>query len=66
MYQFNPIDGTPANGGITELTYPIRQLSVLQPSSNFLRGILILDKSNGVHVFDTSDEIVSAKYYENM
>lgn len=51
LYQFNPIDGTSINGGIIELNYPIRQVSVLQPGSDFLRGILLLDKSNNVHVY---------------
>ena len=54
LYQFNPIDGTPINGGIIELNYPIRQVSVLQPGTDFLRGVLLLDKSNNVHVYPES------------
>lgn len=54
MYQFNPIDGSAINDGFTELNYPIRQISVLQPGTDFLRGILILDRNNGVHVFPES------------
>lgn len=54
LYQFNPIDGSPVNGGIVELNYPIRQVSVLQPGADFLRGILLLDSSNNVHVFPES------------
>lgn len=54
MYQFNPIDGSAVNGGFTELSYPIRQISVLQPGVDFLRGILLLDRNNGVHVFPES------------
>lgn len=64
LYQFNPIDGSPVDGGVTELDYPIRQISVLQPSSDFLRGILVLDKSNNVHVFpETAIETVSSTYF---
>lgn len=54
MYQFNPIDGSPVNEGFVELSYPIRQISILQPGSDFLRGILIFDKNNHVHVFPES------------
>lgn len=54
LYQFNPIDGSPINGGIIELNYPIRQVSVLQPGTDFLRGVLLLDKSNNVHVYPES------------
>lgn len=54
MYQFNPIDGSAINGGFSELNHPIRQISVLQPGTDFLRGILLLDKNNAVHVFPES------------
>lgn len=54
MYQFNPIDGSAVNGGFTELSYPIRQISVLQPGADFLRSILLLDRNNAVHVFPES------------
>lgn len=54
MYQFNPIDGAPVNGGFTQLDYPIRQISVLQPGTDFLRGILLLDRNNAVHSFPES------------
>lgn len=61
MYQFNPIDGSPVNGGFAELNYPIRQISVLQPGPDFLRGILILDQNNNVHVFpESSTESVNS------
>lgn len=62
MYQFNPIDGSAVNGGFIELTYPIRQTSVLQPGTDFLRGILLLDRNNGVHVFpESATETVNRK-----
>lgn len=54
LYQFNPIDGSPIDGGIVKLQYPIRQVSVLQPDSNHVRGILLLDQSNNVHVYPES------------
>lgn len=54
LYQFNPIDGTPVDGGVRELNFAIRQVSVLQPGSDFLRGILLLDKQNNVHVIPES------------
>lgn len=50
LYQFNPITGKPINAGIIELNYPIRQLSVLQPGTDFLQGILLLDHDNRLHV----------------
>lgn len=54
LYQFNPINGAPIDGGVIELNYPIRQMAVLQPGADFLRGILLLDKNNNVHVFPES------------
>lgn len=63
LYQFNPIDGKPIDGGVIELNFPIRQVSVLQPGADFLRGILLLDKLNNVHVFPKSaSEAVMQKY----
>lgn len=50
LYQFNPITGKAINGGITELTYSIRQVSLLQPGNDFLKPILLLDKTNRLHV----------------
>lgn len=54
LYQFNPIDGSSIDGGIAELPYPIRQVSVLQPDANHVRGILLLDQSNNIHVYPES------------
>lgn len=51
VYQFDPINGTPIDGGIIELDYNIKQLSLLQPRPDFVRGILFLDEHNGVHVY---------------
>lgn len=51
IYQFNPISGQPVNGGVTKLSYKIQQVSLLPKSGeNFLRGILFVDETNGVHV----------------
>lgn len=49
-YQFDPITGAPVNGGLTQLNYEIKQLSVLQPGEDFLKGVLLLDRHNRLHV----------------
>lgn len=54
MYQFNPITGNPINGGVIELNYAVRQISVLQPGADFLQGILLLDNENHLHVVPES------------
>lgn len=54
IYQFNPITGKSINGGQIELNYQIRQISVLEPAQSFLKGILLLDKSNELHVIPES------------
>lgn len=50
VYQFDPITGSPVDGGIIDLGYNIKQMAILQPGPDFLRGILFLDEHNGVHV----------------
>lgn len=54
LYQFDPIMGTAINGGFVELNYAVRQVSVLQPGTDFLQGILLLDHENGLHVLPES------------
>lgn len=60
VYQFNPIDGTTINEGFVELNFAIKQISILQPGVDFLRGVMLLDKNNNVHVIpDSAVESVS-------
>lgn len=49
LYTFNPITGEPVNGDIVNLDYAVRQVSVLQPDADYLRGILLLDSTNRLH-----------------
>lgn len=51
LYAFNPITGDDINGGLKDLDFALRQITLLQPGADHLRGILLLDKTNNVHVF---------------
>nr|NP_001287216.1 ER membrane protein complex subunit 1, isoform C [Drosophila melanogaster]NP_001287217.1 ER membrane protein complex subunit 1, isoform D [Drosophila melanogaster]AHN57215.1 ER membrane protein complex subunit 1, isoform C [Drosophila melanogaster]AHN57216.1 ER membrane protein complex subunit 1, isoform D [Drosophila melanogaster] len=52
LYRFNPITGKVAEGGLVQLDYRIKQLSLLgETEKDFLKGILLLDASNKVHVY---------------
>ncbi|EDV48192.2 ER membrane protein complex subunit 1 isoform X2 [Drosophila erecta] len=52
LYRFNPITGKVAEGGLVQLDYKIKQLSLLGETENdFVKGILLLDASNKVHVY---------------
>lgn len=51
IFSFNPITGKPTKDGLTLLNYQIKQMSMLRESENdFIKGILLLDKDNNVHV----------------
>lgn len=65
IYEFNPISGQPVNGGVAKLGYKIQQVSLLHRSGeNFLRGLLLIDDKNGVHVRpETSLDIVDGFFY---
>lgn len=57
LYQFNPLSGQPIDNdnGIVTMNFKIKQASLLQEQGdNFLRGILIIDDKNEVHVFPSS------------
>ncbi|XP_043657276.1 ER membrane protein complex subunit 1 isoform X2 [Drosophila teissieri] len=52
LYRFNPITGQVAEGGLVQLDYNIKQLSLLEETEkDFVKGILLLDASNKVHVY---------------
>ncbi|XP_017081981.2 ER membrane protein complex subunit 1 isoform X1 [Drosophila eugracilis] len=52
LYRFNPITGQPVEGGLINLDYKIKQLSLLgETEKDFVKGILLLDASNQVHVY---------------
>ncbi|XP_030373597.1 ER membrane protein complex subunit 1 isoform X2 [Scaptodrosophila lebanonensis] len=51
LYRFNPITGRAAEGGLLQLDYQIKQLSLLpEAEPDFVKGILLLDATNKVHV----------------
>lgn len=51
LFQFNPISGQPIDKGTMNLDFKIRQASLLhEQGENFLRGILLVDDKNNVHV----------------
>lgn len=51
MFRFNPITGRAAEGGLLELDYQIKQIALLpETERDFVKGILMLDASNKVHV----------------
>ncbi|XP_039231604.1 ER membrane protein complex subunit 1 isoform X1 [Drosophila yakuba] len=52
LYRFNPITGQVAEGGLVQLDYKIKQLSLLEETEkDFVKGILLIDASNKVHVY---------------
>ncbi|XP_055587315.1 ER membrane protein complex subunit 1 isoform X2 [Uranotaenia lowii] len=62
MYQFNPITGQPINGGLIELPYKVRQISLLHETGpDFIRGLLVLDQQSEAHVYPES----AAKFANN-
>ncbi|EDV92916.1 GH19025 [Drosophila grimshawi] len=51
LFRFNPITGRAAEGGLLQLDYQIKQFSLLPETEvDFVKGILILDAANQVHV----------------
>lgn len=60
VYTFNPITGQPLDG-LVKLGYKIKQSMLLHVTTDdFLRGILILDARNKVHVYPDSAIAVAA------
>ncbi|XP_001359799.2 ER membrane protein complex subunit 1 isoform X1 [Drosophila pseudoobscura] len=52
LYRFNPITGQATEGGLLHLDFKIKQLSLLaETEKDFVKGILIFDASNQVHVY---------------
>ncbi|XP_075146170.1 ER membrane protein complex subunit 1 isoform X2 [Haematobia irritans] len=52
LYRFNPITGQPAEGGLLQLNYQIKQLSMLpETDTDFVKGILIMDRQDNVQVY---------------
>ncbi|KAH8369163.1 hypothetical protein KR009_003087 [Drosophila setifemur] len=51
LFRFNPISGQASEGGLLQLDYKFKQLSLLKETEkDFVKGILLLDTSNKVHV----------------
>lgn len=64
IFQFNPINGQPLEKGLIELNYPIQQFTLLHRlDSNFLKGLVLLDNNNVVHVIpESSASLVNDLY----
>ncbi|XP_058063003.1 ER membrane protein complex subunit 1 isoform X1 [Anopheles bellator] len=56
LYIFNPITGQPiSGGGVIELPYRVQQVALLHETGpDFLKGLLLLDYNNQVHVVPES------------
>nr|CAD7428539.1 unnamed protein product [Timema monikensis] len=60
LFIFNPFTGQPTSEGLVKLGFRIKQSSLLhQPNKEFLRGVLLLDDSNNIHVFPESTREVA-------
>jgi len=65
IYTFNPITGQPLDG-LVKLGYKIKQSMLLHVATDdFLRGILILDARDKVHVYPDSATAVAASIGKN-
>ncbi|XP_011630029.1 ER membrane protein complex subunit 1 isoform X2 [Pogonomyrmex barbatus] len=65
IYTFNPITGQPLDG-MVKLGYRIKQSMLLHVATDdFLRGILILDARDKVHVYPESATAVAALFGKN-
>ncbi|KAH8295371.1 hypothetical protein KR018_010415, partial [Drosophila ironensis] len=52
LFRFNPITGQASEGGLILLDYKVKQFSLLKETErDFVKGILLLDASNRVHVY---------------
>lgn len=64
IYQFNPISGQPAGGGVVALNYKIKQASLLhRAGENFLKGILFIDDKSQAHVLPESSLGIADKFF---
>ncbi|XP_034117665.1 ER membrane protein complex subunit 1 isoform X1 [Drosophila albomicans] len=51
LFRFNPITGRAAEGGLLQLDFQIKQIALLpETEKDFVKGILMLDATNKVHV----------------
>ncbi|XP_017764681.1 PREDICTED: ER membrane protein complex subunit 1 isoform X2 [Eufriesea mexicana] len=65
VYTFNPITGQPLDG-LVKLGYRIKQSMLLHVATDdFLRGILIFDTRNKVHVYPESATTIAASLAKN-
>lgn len=65
IYTFNPMTGQPI-GELTKLGYKVKQSMLLHISTDdFLRGIILLDTNDGVHVFPESAKPTAASVARN-
>jgi hypothetical protein len=53
------------NGGVTQLNYEVKQFSVLQPNDDFMKGVLLLDRNNQLHVIpeNVAESVKLLLYY---
>ncbi|XP_071864290.1 ER membrane protein complex subunit 1 isoform X2 [Bombus fervidus] len=65
VYTFNPITGQPLDG-LTKLGYRVKQSMLLHVTTdNFLRGILIFDTRDKVHVYPEGATTIAASLAKN-
>ncbi|KAK2577572.1 hypothetical protein KPH14_012733 [Odynerus spinipes] len=66
VYTFNPITGQPLDG-LIKLGYKVKQSMLLHVIiDDFLRGILILDDRNKVHIYPASATTIAASLGKNI
>lgn len=64
VFSFNPITGKSNKDGLTLLNYQIKQMSMLRENENdFIKGILLLDKENNVHVIPSNAKTMADGMY---
>lgn len=64
IFKFNPIVEGSVSGEIIELDYQIKQLSLLRENgADFLKGILLIDQDNNVHVEPSSAAKSADEFY---
>uniref|UniRef100_A0ABD2XHY3 ER membrane protein complex subunit 1 n=1 Tax=Trichogramma kaykai TaxID=54128 RepID=A0ABD2XHY3_9HYME len=61
IFTFNPMNGQPLSGGLQHLDHRIKQSMLLQDSiDGFLRGFIVLDEKDQVHVYPKTAATVVA------
>lgn len=55
FYSFNPITGKSSDGGLLQLSYKIKQMSLLAETENdYVKGVLLIAADNSIKVYPES------------